>query len=151
MSTHLVVPLLGAILVGAALLVFRVYRYRHKKRNHAAVVQKAVAQMRQTGIFLSLGMNPDPEEISLLQMKLKRDWGYQGEIDGHPNTQMLEAIERMATARGIDVESEAMSLFPRSRSAEVLPAEIHKEIVLSAAQAHLEGAQTGRNRGHRIA
>ena len=153
MNMHFIVlSLAGAVLVGVVMLVWRVLRYRKKKIRHDEVVQRAVSQMRQTGIFLSLGLNPRPSDITKLQEELKRNWGYTGEIDGHLNGEVLDAIDRMATARGVDVEAEASRLFAPSRSDGVLPAELRKDIVLQKAEDRLNTARklTGHG-GHKIA
>ena len=152
MDMHiLVLSLTGALFVGAFLLLWRLLRYRTKVRRHDAVVDRAVAQMRQTGIFFALGLNPDPADIAKLQTKLKAEWGYEGEIDGHPNSEMLEAIDRMAEARGVDVDAEVLAQLPVSRSAEVLPEALRQELVISQAQEHLTEARSTRHRGHRVA
>lgn len=145
MNMHIIVlSLLGAIIFGGVLLVVRLRRLRRKTYAHDAVVDRALAQMRQTGIFLSLGLNPDPSDIMKLQTQLQKDWGYDGDIDGIPNSAMLEAIDRMATSQGVDVESEVQNLFPKPRYEEVLPSSVQREIVLSSAKKTLE-------RGHKVA
>lgn len=152
MDLHIIVlSLLGAVVVGLVLLVIRLLRHRRKSRNLDAVVSKAVAQMRETGIFLSLGLNPEPEDIKRLQLELQ-PWGYLGDVDGLPNIEMLAAIDRQATARGVDVDSEVQNLFPPARYTEVLPESIQHDIILTTAQERLAtSAAPVRHRGHRIA
>lgn len=107
--------------------------------------------MRQTGIFLSLGLNPDPEDIKQLQIALK-PWGYDGDIDGQPNIAMLDAIDRQATARGVDLDSEVQNLFPPARYTQVLPESVQQDIILTTAQERLAGSPVAaRHRGHRVA
>lgn len=152
MDMHiLVLSLTGALFVGALLLLWRLLRYRTKVRRRDAVVDKAVAQLRQTGIFFALGLNPDPEYIAKLQTKLRDEWGYEGEIDGHPNSEMLEAIDRMAEARGVNVDAEVLAKLPVSRSAAVLPEELRQELVIPQAQEHLARARPAFHRGRRVA
>jgi hypothetical protein len=140
MNMHIIVLyLLGAVLFSAGFLVWRIRRYNRKVRVHNEVVERAVAQMRQTGIFFSLGLNPMPDDIERLQSNLAAHWGYEGPIDGHPNTEMLEAIDRQASAAGIDVDEEVQRLVLTPRSPDEQPSE---EKLLSQAQERLIAARS---------
>ncbi len=151
MNMHFfVLSLAGAVVVGGVWLLIRVLRYRSKRQHLDAVIAKAVSQMRQTGIFLSLGMNPLPADIEALQTQLKKHWGYQGEIDGILNAEMLEAIDRMAQARGVDVEAEAIKIFTPTSSQGVLPDEMHRDLVMRQAKDRLDSARKSTGHGGQL-